>query len=146
MQHIFVYGTLLSTEIVIRLTGKSFKTSSAVLHGYQLYRVKSCDYPAIIIKEGAETKGLILKNVDDSSLAVLSFFEGDEYEIRKVTVLVNGKPETALTFVWAKANDLTEDTGWDFQEFERTSLAHYIDVVIPEMAKTFGGKTNFNSI
>lgn len=137
MQHIFVYGTLLSSEIVIKLTGKSFKTFAAVLPGYQLYRVKNYDYPAIIQNEGSVTKGLILRNADDSSLAVLSFYEGEEYEKKKVTVFVNGKPEIALTFVWTKEIEFLTDERWDFQEFEKNSLEHYLNDVIPETLEVF---------
>jgi len=135
MQNIFVYGTLLSSEIMIKLTGKSFKTFAAVLPGYQLYCVKDCDYPAIIKKNEAETKGLMLENVDDVSLAVLSFFEGDEYEKKKVTVFVNGKPEAALAFVWTKENELLTDEGWDFPQFKKNKLQHYLSIVIPETLK-----------
>ncbi len=137
MQHIFVYGTLLSSEIVKKLTGKTFKTCAAVLPGYQLYRVKNHDYPAIIQNKGSETNGLILENADDSSLEVLSFYEGDEYEKKKVTVFVNGKPEVALAFVWTKEIDLLTDERWDFQEFEKNSLEYYLNDVIPETLEVF---------
>jgi gamma-glutamylcyclotransferase (GGCT)/AIG2-like uncharacterized protein YtfP len=137
MQNIFVYGTLLSSGIIKKLTGKSFKTFAAVLPGYKLYRVKNCDYPAIIQNEGSEINGLIIENVNDSSLAVISFYEGDEYEKKQVTVFVNGNPEVALAFVWAKEIELLEDTGWDFREFENNSLEHYINIVIPETLKEF---------
>jgi len=137
MQNIFVYGTLLSSEIVKKLTGKSFKTFAAVLPGYQLYRVKNCDYPAIIQNEDSETKGLMLENTDDSSLAVLSFYEGDEYEKKKVTVYVNGKPEAALAFVWAKENEFLTDEGWDFREFEKNNLEHFLNVVVSETLEVF---------
>lgn len=135
MQNIFVYGTLLSSEIVIKLTGKSFKTFAAVLPGYQLYCVKDCDYPAIIKNKEAETKGLMLENVDDASLAVLSFFEGDEYEKKKVSVFENGKPCTALAFVWTKDYKLLADEVWNFPQFKKNKLQHYLSIVIPETLK-----------
>lgn len=99
MQNIFVYGTLLFDEITTKLTGKSFKSSSAVLYGYKKYSVKGGDYPAIFPDNGAETNGKILLDIEDSDLHILSFFEGDEYKKEKVIVLINGKPEVALTFV-----------------------------------------------
>jgi gamma-glutamylcyclotransferase (GGCT)/AIG2-like uncharacterized protein YtfP len=137
MQNIFVYGTLLSSEIVIKLTGKSFKTFAAVLPGYQLYRVKERDYPAIIQNDHSETKGLVFENADDLSLAVISFYEGHEYKKKKVTVFVNGKPEVAMAFVWVKGCELLDDENWDFQEFEKESLEHYLNVVIPETLEEF---------
>ena len=137
MQNIFVYGTLLLPAILERLTGKSFKTSSAVLSGYKRFCVINCDYPAIIRLDDSKTMGLIIEKTDDSTLAVLSFYEGDEYEIRKVIVLLNGKPEDALTFVWVKGNEYLEDKEWDLTNFEINSLEHYLNEVIPETLEAF---------
>jgi len=140
MQHIFVYGTLLSTEIVKKLICKTFKTRAAVLPGYQLYSVKDCDYPAIIQNDHSQIKGLLIKNLDDSSLDIISFYEGDEYEKKKVTVLTDGKPETALAFIWGKEFELLVEEEWDSQEFEKNSLEYYLNVVIPETLKLFINK------
>ncbi len=136
MQNIFVYGTLQSTEIVKKLTGKSFKNAPAVLPGYKRYFVKDCDYPALIQQNDTETTGLVLENVDDLSLDIISFYEGDEYEKRQVQVFTDGKSEKALTFVWAKEIDLLLDSEWDFHRFEKESLEHYLTVVIPEILES----------
>ena len=137
MQHIFVYGSLQLPEIVKKLTGKSFKTARAVLPGYKLCRVENCDYPAIIKKENTETKGLIIEDVDDESLNIISFYEGDEYKIQKVTVWINEKPVSAIAFVWAKKIDLLNDREWDLQRFKQESLTNYLNVLIPKMFKQF---------
>lgn len=137
MQNIFVYGTLLSPAILEKLTGKSFKTSEVILAGYKRICVKNRDYPAIIQQEGSKTVGLLIENMDDLSLAIISFYEGDEYEKKKVTVNSDGKSTTALTFVWVKGNELLDDEEWDFQHFEKTFLEHYLEVVIPETLEEF---------
>lgn len=137
MQNLFVYGTLLSSEITEKLTGKTFETTPAVLEGYKMYCVKDCDYPAIVGEVGAETKGKILINVDDSALKILSVFEGDEYEEKKITVLINGKPQVALAFVWVKGIEYLENKKWDFQEFKKYSLENFLNVVIPETLEEF---------
>lgn len=137
MRDIFIYGTLQSPEIVKKLTGKSFKTSPAVLKGFKLYSVKESDYPAIIEQNDSETIGLVLENVDDLSLDIISFYEGDEYEIRKVTVLLHGKPEVALAFVWVKGYEFLENKDWDLDIFEESFLEHYLEVVIPETLEAF---------
>lgn len=139
MQHIFVYGTLQSPEIVEKLTGKSFKTTRAFLPGYKLFCVKDADYPAIVINEHAETKGLIIEDVDDVSLNIISYYEGDEYEIQKVTVWVDEKPLHAIAFVWAKKVELLKCMDWDFQRFKRESLAYYLNEVIPQTLEEIKG-------
>ena len=140
MQNIFVYGTLLSPVILEKLTGKSFKTSEAVLFGYKRYCVKNSDYPAIIQQEGSKTTGLVVENVDDSKLEVLSFYEGVEYEKKLVTVNWNGKSADALTFVWANGSEFLEVEDWDFNRFKKNYLKHYLLDVIPETLESFNKK------
>ncbi|TNF45140.1 MAG: gamma-glutamylcyclotransferase [Bacteroidetes bacterium] len=140
MSNVFVYGTLQSPKIVKKLTGKSFQTLPAVLPGYKRYCVKDCDYPAVIQQNDAETTGLVLENVDDLSLEIISFYEGDEYEKRQVTLLTGDSPEIALAFVWAKGFEFLEDAEWDLVRFEETRLKHYIDIVVPETLEEFGSK------
>ena len=137
MQQVFVYGSLLFPEITKKLTGKSFKTLPAIVEGYKMYCVKGCDYPAIVRENGTFTNGKVLLDVEESDILKMSFFEGDEYEKKKISVLVNGKPEDAFVFVWVKGNDLLDDEEWDFQEFEKNSLEYYINEVIPETLDEF---------
>jgi len=137
MPDIFVYGTLQSPEIIKKLTGKSFKSTPAVLPRYKRYCVKECDYPAVIQQNDAQTTGLVLGNVDELSLDIISFYEGDEYEKSKVTVFVNGKYEDALTFVWVNENEMLENKDWDLQNFERTCLDYYLNEVIPKTMEEF---------
>ena len=132
MQNLFVYGTLLSSEITEKLTGKTFETKYAVLEGYKMYCVKGCDYPAIIREKGAETKGKILVNVDDSDLKMLSDYEGKEYTKIKVKVLCSNKYEYALTFVWSKDLHLLETRDWDFKDFQKNRLKFYLDDEVAE--------------
>lgn len=132
MQNLFVYGTLLSSEIIEKLTGKTFETTHAVLEGYKIYCVKDCDYPAIIQQEGSKTVGLLFENMDDFSLAIISFYEGGEYKQRQVKVLCNNKYEAALTFVWSKELRLLENKDWDFEDFQKNRLKFYLDDIVPE--------------
>ena len=137
MQNIFVYGTLLSPVILKKLTGKSFKTSLAVLSGYKRHGIKNGDYPAIIQHENSNTVGLLIEKLDDLSLSIISFYEGEEYEKKKVTVNSNGKSEDVLTFVWVQGIEFLENKDWDLDNFEKTFLKHYLEVVIPETIKNY---------
>ncbi len=140
MQNIFVYGTLQLPGIVEKLTGKLVSTIHAVLPGFQCYCVKDSDYPAIVEKENAETKGLLLENTDDKSLEIIAFYEGEEYEIQKVTVFADGQPLEAITFVWKNEKSLLEDKEWDSNQFKKESLELYLSVVIPETLEGFKRK------
>ena len=137
MRNIFVYGTLQSPEIVKKLTGKSFKTSPAVLQGYNRYCVKECDYPAVIQKDNAETAGLVLENVDDFSLDIISFYEGDEYEKKILPIMVNGLMKNTIAFIWNAEITNLKNEEWNFKEFENQRLDYYLEVVIPETLKAY---------
>ena len=62
---------------------------------------------------------------------VLFFYEGDEYELQNVTVMVDKKLLNALAYVWIKEPDLLEEKEWYYQRFNLESLEHYLNVVIP---------------
>jgi len=137
MQNIFVYGTLQSEPIISKLTGKYFSSFPAILQGYKRYRVKGHDYPAIVAEESSETKGLVVMNVEDSDLHILSFYEGDEYEKKIVSVLLNNEPTDVLVFVWVKGIEHLENQEWDFGQFQENSLEHYLNVVVQETLEEF---------
>lgn len=52
-----------------------------------------------------ETTGLVMAHIDALSIDIISFYEGDEYEKREVTVHLNGKSMDVLTFAWVKENE-----------------------------------------
>jgi len=137
MQNIFVYGTLLFPEILKSLTGKSFKTSPAVLPGYKIHKVKDNNYPAIIQYNDSITTGLIIENMDDLSFRIISFYEGDEYTKRKLNVVANNESVGALAFVWVKETDLLAEKEWDLSDFKQKHLGYYLNVLIPETLKYF---------
>ena len=125
MENLFVYGTLQFQQIVKRLTGKKFETVPAYLPGYKRCRVKGCDYPAAVETPDSEIKGMLLKNVDNRSMRQFTFFEGDEYEKRKVLVSVQHEEINAVTFVWCRDAQLLAAEDWDENHFEKYSLNKY---------------------
>ena len=124
-QKLFVYGTLQFPSILKRLTGKTFSSKPAILKCFKRCCVKDCDYPALIPLAGANTKGLILEDIDDVSLKAIDFFEGDEYKRKKVTAIVEGEKVTALVYVWNFGTDKLVDRDWDATLFERKYIDKY---------------------
>lgn len=137
MPNIFVYGTLLSQKIIKKLTGKTFKTSAAVLSGYKKYSIKDCDYPAIIQQDDSTTFGLVIENVDELSSNTISFYEGTEYKKKKVNVLINNNATEVLVYAWVSNYDHLENKKWDLHHFQKYSLQHYLDEIIPETLDEF---------
>lgn len=137
MQHLFVYGSLLFPELTEKLTGKTFKSVVAVLSGFKRFALKGCDYPAIIPKNSSDVEGLLLLNVDEESMKILTFFEGGEYKKQDVVVTSEKKKYTATAFVWAESELCPEDFDWDLNTFRKASLQFYLEKVVPETVKEF---------
>jgi gamma-glutamylcyclotransferase (GGCT)/AIG2-like uncharacterized protein YtfP len=140
MKQLFVYGTLMFPEIREKLTGKTFKTSPALLSGYRRTKVKDADYPAIVKNPDAEVEGILLEDVDEQTIEILSFFEGDEYKTQYVEVFSGNRKIPALTFVWATREKLLPGEDWDITEFEAGSLNLYVKKIVPETVARFRQK------
>lgn len=137
MQNLFVYGSLQFPEITKGLTGKSFKTAKAKLAGYKRYSVFDADYPAIIKEDLSEVCGKVLFDVDAESLHIISFFEGDEYEIATSVVTVQNKKIPVLIYVWKGDKSILVANEWSKTTFKEESLTFYTKHIIPETVHAF---------
>ncbi|RIJ49806.1 gamma-glutamylcyclotransferase [Maribellus luteus] len=136
MQQVFVYGSLLFSEVVYALTGTSFPTQEGILHNFRRFAVCGADYPAVFPRTGSKVKGKLLQNVDSRSLEILKFYEGDEYECISATIHVKNKRTEALVFVW-KGDAKLLNGNWDEKQFRETSLETYIQKIVPETRLAF---------
>lgn len=137
MPHLFVYGSLLFSDLVKALTGRTSNSVPVTLKGYKRCRIKGCDYPAITEEPGSNVDGLLIKDVDFHSMQILMFFEGDEYQPRQVMVFDQDIEITATTFVWIGEKGLLEDKDWDANEFRQKSLQLYMEEVVPQTLVAF---------
>lgn len=137
MRHLFVYGSLLFTEMLEALTGKKFKTEPAILRNYRRFSVLDQDYPAIVKMSNSFVAGKIVFDVDDRSLDVISFFEGDEYELKKVNAESENKSLVAFAFCWKHDLKHLDNKEWDMENFRSESLSFYVNEVAPETRKAF---------
>ena len=70
--------------------------------------------------------------MDEQSLNVLTFFEGNEYQAEMVNVETENGKLNATAFIWKGNTKLLSETDWDWNEFERDSLEIYCEKIIPE--------------
>jgi gamma-glutamylcyclotransferase (GGCT)/AIG2-like uncharacterized protein YtfP len=137
MHYIFVYGTLLFPEIVFGLCGREFTTQKAILKGFKRYLVNGHDYPAVISDDVSDVEGKLLFDVDEESMKILTFFEGDNYAIKEVFVHAGIKSVKALVFAWNGLLCNLGESDWDIDRFEQKSLRYYAEKVIPETVREF---------
>ncbi|WP_347839651.1 gamma-glutamylcyclotransferase family protein [uncultured Draconibacterium sp.] len=138
MANLFVYGSLLFSEIAEQLCGQKIKTANAALKGYARFALKGADYPAMIKKQNSLVYGKVLLNLTPEAVELLTFYEGNEYEIRPLRVeLANEKKINAFGFLWTGGDEYLEAFDWDKKHFELESLQFYVDDVIPSTLDTY---------
>ena len=101
MVNVFTYGSLMCADIMATVSGVNPLSESALLGNYRRYAVLGEDYPALIAEAGAQTQGLLYRNISDEALRRLDVFEGDYYQRCELDVaLLDGRQVTAQTYVF----------------------------------------------
>lgn len=97
---LFVYGTLRDATLVRQLTGRRFVTTHAVLAGYRK-ETSAGEYPVIVTAAEQTVDGLLLHDVDATSLRAFDAYEDEGRLYRRVTVTVSsgGASCAAQTYV-----------------------------------------------
>ena len=95
---LFVYGTLLSDDLVRKLTGRVFPKRPATLEDFERIEPPG-DYPYVTPKAGARVDGSLLDGIDAASLRKLDAYEGDGYLRAPVEAGVGGVRVRCETYV-----------------------------------------------
>ena len=127
--HLFVYGSLMFEEVWSRLVRRSYVKREARLHGFCRRKVREDVYPVILRSQDSDwVDGIVYLNVLADDFARLDFFEGDFYERRNESVVVEGS-EKVTAAVYALKEDfchMAEDASWDPDWFAREGLAMFL--------------------
>ena len=139
-KNIFVYGTLMYPEILKVLTWKKFKMKDAILPWYKRYGVLEWDkykaYPAITYSPKDRVQGKLLTNISFKNQSIFDFFEGPEYWVQKVGVIV--WENIIFAKVYIRKDDIHTLWGdWNIQEFENKYLNIYVKEKIPLIMKDY---------
>lgn len=127
MSHVFTYGSLMCADIMSAVSGVNTVPESALLGNYRRYAVLSEDYPALIAEAGAQTPGLLYRNISDEALRRLDVFEGDYYQrCERVVALLDGRQVRAQTYVFrTDYRHLVADWSWSFEHFLNVGKAKF---------------------
>lgn len=102
----------------------------AILKDYCRHRVQFADYPGAFPEVGQSIRGIYIAGLTDANMDKLDYFEGSEYERRRVTVHllqkegdieVLGTEMTTAVYAFLRA-DALEKKEWDFEEFQRDKM------------------------
>lgn len=83
---LFVYGTLLSPDVMRRVSGELPPALPASLPGFVRGNIAGEPYPAIVRSDGSRVEGRLYTRVKPGSLARLDRYEGSLYRRRLVVV------------------------------------------------------------
>ena len=148
---LFVYGTLMAPQVMQTLVGRLPVCRPATLPGYSRHPVVNCVFPGIIvasdmIPQGGQTavQGLLYSDLTVDEMAVLDWFEDNEYTRHDVTVLLEEDEEqTTQVYVWTnplKELDLSQP--WDYELFRTQRLSHYLSHVVEPCRLEFWERSN----
>ena len=125
---LFTYGTLEISLVIEAVTGKSFRSTAAVLSNYARFLLQGETYPGIFRDYGSEVTGVLFEEVDRDSLVLLDLFEGDFFQRRKVQVMTPSRPRVdAYTYVVpAEHRLLFSIHPWDRETFVTLHLKDFL--------------------
>ncbi|EIE26750.1 AIG2-like protein [Coccomyxa subellipsoidea C-169] len=128
MSNVFVYGTLMSEEVVAALIRRAPRQQPAKIRGYRRHRIKGFIFPAIVpAEESDEVNGLVLYGLNCEEMEVFDEFEGEEYYKTDATpILADGSQVDASVYVWQDSARHLLYGKWDYQEWRRKHLENYV--------------------
>ncbi|KAA0065013.1 AIG2-like protein [Cucumis melo var. makuwa] len=130
LHNVFVYGTLLSDDVLRVLLKRIPQSSSAVLHGYQRFSIRGRLYPAILPVADKRVTGKVLFDITKPELDILDRLEADEYERRVIEIsLVDGsKKLPSLAYVWRNNVDPNLYGEWSFEEWKKLRNDEFVEM------------------
>ncbi|XP_017629662.1 AIG2-like protein D isoform X2 [Gossypium arboreum] len=84
--NVFVYGSLLSDDVVRVLLNRVPPSSAALLNHFRRFSIKGRVYPAILPVQNRDVSGRVLIGISDPELYILDEFEDVEYQRTRVEV------------------------------------------------------------
>lgn len=124
---LFTYGTLEIAEIMQRVTGKNFRTDSAVLMNYGRYKIKDEVYPGVIKEMGSKTPGTIYYGLDECDLQNIDRYEDVCYQRINLPVRITDSNQVdAMVYVIKEQHrELLSGYAWDKDYFVKHELAAF---------------------
>ena len=124
--NIFIYGTLLDEDVSAMVIMETFSVIPANLPDYRALYVKGHIYPGIRAEIGTETSGGVIRGLSAKAISRLEYFEGENYSLKPINVLVRGKTEGAYFFVPGPKIVLSDNT-WELNDWMRRHKSAYLD-------------------
>ncbi|XP_073303550.1 AIG2-like protein D isoform X2 [Primulina huaijiensis] len=128
MTNVFVYGSLISDDVVSALLSRVPPSHPAILPNYHRFSIKERVYPAIIPVENNKVVGKVLIGITPPELYIFDTFEDAEYERKTVDVFLIDSSEKLQveTYVWQNKTDPNLYGEWDFEAWKQLHLKDFL--------------------
>ncbi|WP_075184646.1 gamma-glutamylcyclotransferase family protein [Teredinibacter haidensis] len=130
--HLFVYGSLMYPRVWRSIVKGRYGQQNAELKGYRCVQVRNQHYPMIYsVRGGDSVEGQVYFHVRAKDIKRLTLFEGKEYTLRPVHLLLDSplmgsRRLKAATFVASRLGRFKAgERKWNRGEFVQSGLDHF---------------------
>ncbi len=123
---LFSFGTLMDAELLELVCGQrlsSLVREPALINGHVPLWVKDDHYPVLVPRQGANTDGLILRNLYPESLDRIVFFEGGEFSVERIDVINSRGMQESVQFFANNDHEQISDFVWSLEHWQQTTKA-----------------------
>eukprot|EP00835_Amoeboradix_gromovi_P006751 NODE_871_length_3543_cov_0.112079.p1 type:complete len:824 gc:universal NODE_871_length_3543_cov_0.112079:3229-758(-) len=99
MSNLFIYGSLLYSDVQLSVINRIIPGTAAILHDYKRYQVVKQNYPGIVFHLNSIVQGYVIQ-VNDEELLLLDDYEGTSYSRISVMVMCNMEMISVFTYVF----------------------------------------------
>jgi len=133
----FVYGTLMSEEVLSCLLGRiPSMLPRVVLKNHSRHPVRDRVYPGVIpsTSTSSSVEGVLLFDLSPLDMKLLDYFEEEGIDYKRTDVQVQIPDATSFetqAYIWCKHTstlDLTKD--WDYANFRQQHLDWYLSSTV----------------
>ena len=129
MNNLFVYGTLMFSEIAQRVIGLS-STEKAELEDFARYKIimngEELFYPAVKPETGKTTNGILFRELTSEQINQLDIFEGTDYRRKKTMIKTDTGGIQAWVYIWNNPPGSILAGEWNPQHFYESLLNDFI--------------------
>ena len=128
MISVFTYGTLEIPEVMETVTGQSFTSFDATVHGFVRYLLQGKIYPGMTRDPGASTLGRVYVDMNERALTLLDKFEDEIYvrELLEINVHTGGSHKAFAYLIPQEIRELLSSEPWNKHEFLSMHFNLYI--------------------
>ncbi len=119
MINLFTYGSLMCSDIMIKVAGCRADFSPARLNNFFRSNIREREYPGITPRPGTMVTGVLYLNLSSEAIQRLDVFEGELYERQSVEIDTehHGILKAMTYVIRPQYQYLLTDEEWSFNSF-----------------------------